>query len=344
MRWNDMAKEGKSINTLLDWLLEPGDPGVRYLALRDIVKAGVKELTEAKKTAHAQGPIAAVLASMNKEGYWGKPGPGYYPLYTSTLWALILLAQLGADITMDKRIATACNYVLDNSLTKYGHFTTQGTPRGTFICTQGNMCWALLELGCTDPRLDTAYEMMTRIVTGEGIAPMTDRKAVLRYYPAEMCGPGYACGATYRKPCAWGAIKILLAYGKLPAAKRTPMMQTAIKMGVDFLLSTDPAKAEYPPGISPKTNPPPSQNWWKFGFPSFYVADILQNVEVLAQLGYGKDKRLANAVQLIKDKQDSRGRWLMEHNYAGRTLVDFGPKKQPNKWVTLRALRVLKMV
>jgi hypothetical protein len=34
----------------------------------------------------------------------------------------------------------------------------------------------------------------------------------------------------------------------------------------------------------------------------------------------------------------------MEYDYTGKTWVDFGPKKQPNKWVTLRALRVLKMI
>jgi len=32
----------------------------------------------------------------------------------------------------------------------------------------------------------------------------------------------------------------------------------------------------------------------------------------------------------------------MEYSYTGKTWGDFGPKKMPNKWVTLRALRVLK--
>ena len=34
----------------------------------------------------------------------------------------------------------------------------------------------------------------------------------------------------------------------------------------------------------------------------------------------------------------------MEFDYAGRTWLDFGAKKEPNKWVTLRALKVLKAV
>jgi hypothetical protein len=32
----------------------------------------------------------------------------------------------------------------------------------------------------------------------------------------------------------------------------------------------------------------------------------------------------------------------MEFDYTGKTWLDFGRKKEPNKWVTLRALKVLK--
>jgi hypothetical protein len=280
---------------------------------------------------------------MDKEGFWVKPGPGYFPLYTGSIWSVGLLAQLGATIEMDKRIATACSYILDHSLTQYGQFTSNGLPSGTLDCLQGILCYSLLVMGCTDPRLDQAYELMARMVTGEGIAPSTDKKAKIRYYAAK-CGPVFACSATYKKPCAWGAVDVMLALSKLPVEKRTPLINAAIKTGVDFLFSKDPARADYPVGISPKPSGKPSGNWWKFGFPNFYISDILQIAEALARLGYGQDPRLANALQIIRDKQDSRGRWLMEYSYTGKTWVDFGPKKQPNKWVTLRALRVLDMV
>jgi hypothetical protein len=105
-------------------------------------------------------------------------------------------------------------------------------------------------------------------------------------------------------------------------------------------LGTDPALAGYPAGYAAK----PSGNWWKFGFPVFYVTDVLQIVEALVGLGHADDPRLANALTLVRDKQDEQGRWPLEYSYAGKTWVDFGPKKQPNKWVTLRALRVLKAV
>jgi hypothetical protein len=329
----------KPTKGVIDWLLEPEDTGARYLALRDLVKASPSELVAARKAAHTDGPIAAVLAKMDPAGFWERPGPGYNPKYRSTVWSVILLAQLGAEMGMDNRIATAVSYILDHNLTKDGHFTINGSPSGTVDCIQGNLCASLLDLECQDPRLDKAFEWMARSVTGEGVAPVTDKKAPIRYY-AYKCGPIFACGANDKKSCAWGAVTVMLAFSKLPSFKRTPLITRAIQRGVDFLFSTDPVKADYPSGYAPK----PSGNWWRFGFPNFYVSDILQIAEALARLGYGKDPRLANTLELIRSKQYSLGCWSLEYDYAGKTWVDFGPKKQPNKWVTLRAWRVLNMV
>jgi hypothetical protein len=321
----------------LQWLLQPDDIGVRYLAMRDLMETDVKELMAVKKRAHIEGPITQVLGKMNKEGYWVKPGPGYNPKYRATVWSITLLSQLGASIEMDGRLATACSYILEQALTDDGHFTINGAPSGTIDCLQGNLCAALLDLGSKDPRLDKAFEWMARSVTGDGVAPIEDKEAPIRYY-AYKCGPRFACGANGKLPCAWGAVKAMLAFSKLPIAKRTALIDKAINTGIDFLFSKDPAKADYPC----RNNAKPSRNWWKFGFPVFYVTDLLQNVEALVGLGYGKDARLKSALAVITNKQDAQGRWLLEYDYTGKTLIDFGAKQQPNKWVTLRALRVLK--
>ena len=321
----------------IDWLLKPDDPGVRYLALRDLIEADAKELATAAKLAHSEGQIAQILAKMKKEGYWEKPGAGYSPKYTGTVWSLILLAQLGASLKTDNRIATACSYVLEHALTEGGQFSVNGPPSGTIDCLQGNLCTALLDLGCQDTRLDKAFEWMARSVTGQGVAPVAHKEASVRYY-AGKCGPNFACGANNKLPCAWGAAKVMLAFSKLPEEKKTPLIRKAIQTGVDFLFSTDPAEANYPSGYNNK----PSGNWWKFGFPVFYVTDILQIVEALVGLGYGDDPRLAKAIKTINEKQDDQGRWPLEYDYTGKTWVNFGAKQQPNKWVTLRALRVLK--
>ncbi|MGE5138988.1 MAG: hypothetical protein ACM3JD_05995, partial [Rudaea sp.] len=303
-----------------EWLLERDSPGVRYLALRDLLDLDEndRELRAARKAAHRHGPVAAILGQMDETGYWVRPGPGYYPIYRSTIWSLTSLAQLGALISEDKRIARACAYVLDHSLTTGGQFTMTGAPSGTVDCLQGNLCWALLELGCDDSRLESAFEWMARSVTGEGVSPAADKQAAVRYYAGKY-GPTFACGANNKQPCAWGAVKVMLAFGKLPRQDRTPVIKRAIKRGVDFLLGTEPAQAEYPNGYGLR----PSRNWWKFGFPLFYITDLLQNVESLVSLGYARDPRLAQALGVIRDKQDEQGRWLLEYDYRGKIWTDF---------------------
>jgi len=322
---------------LMDWLLEQNDIGVKYLAMRDLFKTDSEELLTVKKLAHREGPIAVILSKMHKEGFWEQPNHGYYPKYTGTVWSVILLAQLGASAEIDSRVATSCSYILEHNMTKNGHFTINGLPSGTADCLQGNLCASLLDLGCKDHRLDKAFEWMARSVTGEGVAPMADKKAPLRYYAGKI-GPNFLCGANNKLPCAWGAVKVMLAFSKLPKEKRTALINKAINKGIDFLLGKDPADADYPCGYSHK----PSGNWWKFGFPVFYVTDLLQNVEALVRLGYGSDPRLVRALNIISEKRDIQGRWILEYDYNGKTWMNFGEKKQPSKWVTLRALRVLK--
>ena len=215
----------------LPWLLESENPGVHYLALRDLfdLSPDDKNLKTARKLAHKEGPIAHVLSKMDEYGYWVKAGPGYNPKYRSTVWAMILLAQLGASASEDKRIEKACNYVLDH-MCAGGQFTTttSGAPSGTIDCLQGNLCWLLMEMGYDDPRLDKAYEWMARTVTGDGIAPLEDNHAPVRYY-VYKCGPTFACGVNNKLPCAWGGVKVMLALSQLPAQKRTPLVKKAIQ-------------------------------------------------------------------------------------------------------------------
>ena len=337
MSWQNQLR-GDSVS----WLLKSDSPDVRYLALRDLfdLSPDDKKLKIARKSAHKDGPIAHVLSKMNEEGYWQRPGTGYGPKYKSTVWALILLAQLGASVKEDKRIRLACKYYLDQALNPGGQISamTNKAPSGTVDCLQGNMLWSLMELGYEDKRMDSAYEWMARTTTGEGVAPMKEKHAEVRYY-SNKCGPTFACSANNKLPCAWGGVKVLLALSQIPVKERSELIERAIRHGVDFFFSVDPSTAEYPNGWAEK----PSGNWWKFGFPVFYVTDLLQIAEALVGLGYAKDPRLANTLELIRSKQDEAGRWQLEYNYDGKTWMRFGKMKEPTEWVTLRALRVLKL-
>ena len=324
------------------WLLEndPNNPGVCYFALRELAELphDDPEVKAARQAVMDSGPVPAILNNQAPEGYWAKPGPGYNPKYRATVWQVSLLAQLGAD-GADPRVRAGCEYVLDNARSKHGGFSATATPAGMIHCLQGNLCAALIDLGCFgEKRLDEALDWLARSITGEGIAPNVERGAPVRYLRSANSAPGFVCSANNQLPCAWGAVKAMLALSKVPFDARTSEIQRAIEKGVEFLLGCDPALADYPMGYSTK----PNRSWFKFGFPIFYVTDILQNLEVLTALGLGKNERLIPALELLLNKQDAQGRWKLEYTYNSKTWVDIEEKGQPSKWVTLRALRVLK--
>ncbi len=323
----------------LEWLVNSPIPEIRYMAGRDLLDLPDTEPRQqaARKEAYVSGNTGLVLSKMVGDGYWQKAGPGYGPKYKSTVWSVTLLAQLGAHVDDDPKVRQACQYVLDNTMAIHGQMSYNGQPSGTIDCLQGNLCWALLTLGCTDPRLELAYEWMSRSVTGEGIAPMTEKKADMRYY-SYKCAPNFACGANNKLPCAWGAAKVLLALACLPEEKRSPLINQAIQMGVDLFFSVDPVTADYPRTTEGK----PNRDWWAFGFPVFYITDLLQVADALTLLGLGGDPRLKSTLDLVRQKQDDQGRWNLEYQYGSKTWGNYGHAGQPNEWVTLRALRVLK--
>jgi hypothetical protein len=319
----------------LPWLLEPDEanPGVRYFTLRDLLErpADDPEVVAAQEAVMRSGPVPHILDAQYPQGYWVKPGGGYSPKYRSTLWSVLFLAQLGAD-GRDERVRRACEYVFAHSQTPSGAFScyVDARPSGAIHCLWGNMVWALLDLGWWgDERLDRALDGLARSITGVGYE---------RYYKSGIQGPGLVCGANYGLPCAWGAVRALWALNRVPAVGRTPAVEAAIEASVDFLLSYDVARADYP------HQERISSNWFKFGYPLGYITDVLLNLEVLAAATPGGDPRLEEAVAQVLSKQDEQGRWKLEYSYNGKMWADVEQKGRPSKWVTLRALRTLKKI
>ena len=61
MRWQNQI-----MGDSLSWLLEPDSPGVRYLAMRELLDMDQDdpEFQAARAEAHTDGPIAAILDEM----------------------------------------------------------------------------------------------------------------------------------------------------------------------------------------------------------------------------------------------------------------------------------------
>jgi hypothetical protein len=72
-----------------------------------------------------------------------------------------------------------------------------------------------------------------------------------------------------------------------------------------------------------------------------YQTDTLEILGILVDLGF-KDERMQEAIDLVVSKQDSKGRWKLENTFNGRFQSNIEHKGEPSKWVTLKALSVLK--
>src|SRR3990170_4637899 len=172
-------------DSVLDWLLEASDPGVRFFALRELLGAPPddKDLRAARRATVRHPPVRPILEAMKDEGYWVNPFGGYTPKYTGTLWQVIFLGQFGAD-SEDPRIHRAADYVLDRSRAPLGRFSAtstarKATPAGMLHCLEGNLGASLLELGFgDDPRLKEALNWLARSITGEGLAPASSKNPV----------------------------------------------------------------------------------------------------------------------------------------------------------------------
>ncbi|MDH4112615.1 MAG: hypothetical protein OEV60_08050 [Actinomycetota bacterium] len=248
--------------------------------------------------------------------------------------SLIFLEQMGADGS-DPRIHAGCEYVLAHSITASGGFGVSGSvserpppPSMVVHCLNGNLLRSMIAFGrLDDERVRRAIAWEAAAITGEEHD---------RYYASTTSGPGFECGVNGGEPCGWGAAKAMRGLAAIPPRRRTKKVRAAVESGIAFLLSVDPATAAYP------TATKVSSSWFKLGFPSGYVADVLQVGEVLAELGRARDPRLANTVDFVLGKQLKDGRWLNEYPYTGKTWFDVDRKGEPSKWVTLRAARFLK--
>ena len=319
------------MKTPLEWLLEKDNPSVRYFALKHLLDRSDddSDVQAARRAIMRSEPIKQILAAQEPEGYWAKPGSGYWPTYRSTAWQILFLAELGAS-GRNRQVRRGCEYLLKHAQAIDGGLSVlpNAPPRGALLCHNGNLNWALIALDYgDDERIGRAVEWLVGAITGEDFD---------WYYASGTSGPGFCCAANQGLPCAWGAVKALRALANLPAQWQSTRIKKATSMTVEFLLSRDLAKADYP--YTERVN----SSWFKFGFPLSYTSDVLEASLALCEAGYAHDVRLKNAIDLVLEKRAADGCWVLQRSLNGKMWADIETKGQPSKWVTLRALRVLK--
>jgi hypothetical protein len=308
---------------LLDWLLEEDNPSARYLALRHLLgrPEDAPEVAAAREAIVSFAPVRALLDAQYPAGYWIKAGRGYSPRFKATVWQLLFLADLGAPRLPS--IARACEHVLAHTVhAGTGLFCAHAHSSGVWPCLNGDLLRALSHFRYGDhPVVCAVVDALARRVVEDGFTCVRN-------------GTRLRDKRTWQ-PCAWGCVKVLRGFAALPQGRRSPVVRQAVERGVAFLLSHDLASDQRPALVDEPSH------WLRLGFPLGYGSDLLEALLALAEVGKLGEAAVGEAVRLLLQKRDENGRWPLERALPN-TWADFGREGQPNKWVTLRALRVLR--
>lgn len=318
-----------------DWLLEAGNPSVRYFTLKDLIGKpnSHPEVVEAKEKIMSEGPVPKILARQREGRYWGKPEDFYiHAKYKGTVWQLIVLAELGAD-GANHRIKSACEFILENSQDREsGGFATFSSPKGggdhdkVLPCLIGNMVWSLIRFGyLDDQRIKHAIDWIIKYQRFDDAVCKAPKG--WPYDKKKMCFGNHSCHV--------GVVKALKALSEIPQKKRGNEVSSTIEKGAEYVL------AHYIFKRSHDLSQISKREWLQFGFPSMADTDVLEILGILSKLGYN-DERMKEATDLVVSKQDSQGRWKLEATFNGRMQVNIEEKDKPSKWITLKALAVLK--
>jgi hypothetical protein len=310
-----------SEQALLDWLLQPENPSARYLALRHLLgrPENDPQVIVARAAIGDSPPVRAILGAQYPDGHWIKPGRGYSPRYKATIWQLIFLADLGATPT--EGILRACEHVMANALrTDQDLFSAHVHSTGIWPCLNGDLVRAFLHFGLGDhPTVRTVIAALAERVLVDGWICVRNGKLIKEK-------------DTWR-PCLWGCVKVLRGLVAIPEGQRTFAVRQAIRRGIAFLQAHDLAQ-DQPPALVDEPS-----HWLDFGFPLGYGSDLLEALLALVEVGVVPEQ--APALKVVREKRDEAGRWRLERALPG-TWANFGAQGAPSKWVTIRALRVLR--
>jgi hypothetical protein len=317
---------------IIDWLLESSNPSVRFWALQQIQDKPIThpEVQAAQKAINKSPVVKAILDAQNPEGHWGKQDNNYLKKYTATTHSLLILAELGVE--RSPAIESGINHMFEFQLDS-GHFSTKipKTKRGRasklsdMCCFDGNILYYLLYFGyLEDPRAQRLIDFLINHHDNK------DGGWLCRAYPINPEG-------VYPANCYMGMHRVLRAFSLIPERHRSPIINEIIRKVVETILENGIYKYRRTPDGQRKEK----AGWKRFGFPLFYNSDTLDVLDTLTRLNI-HDERMQDSIDLVISEQRPDGKWLLKHTFNGSMWHDIEEKGKPSKWITLRALRVLR--
>jgi len=311
---------------VLDWMLD-SDPSIRWQALRDLVDAPAEVVAAERARVAIEGWGARLLALQGEDGQW--EGGALFPArrgesaggdpsdqnegqpWTATAYSLVLLRDLGVDPSCD-RVRRAVVLVRDHCRWEHAgqpFFSGEVEP-------------------CINGRTVTLGTYFDQDVDG----------VVARLLGEQLEDGGWNCEVENGSVRSSFATTINVLEGLLAHERATGGSAESIaarRRGEVYLLERKLFRRK---STGEVVNPA----WLQFSFPTRWHYDVLRALEYFRSVGDVPDSRMDEAIDLLRFKQQPEGTWLLENTHPGKVhfALEDGDSR-PNRWNTLRALRVL---
>ena len=316
---------------VIDWLLD-SDPAIRWQVLRDLADAPASQVADERARVAVEGWGRRLLDLQRPDGKWSEDAPAFsseqarlwwesmdpsrqgtlFPEWTSIAWTLTLLREFGV-VPFDPRVREAVARVKANA--RWEH---DGEP---FFAGEVEPC-----INGRTVALGAYY--------GVDVSPI-----VTRLLGEQMADGGWNCeqekGST--RGSFHSTIEVLEGLTEYDRARGgVPEVAEAVARGQEYLLQRRMFRRASTGELIEAT-------WTDFSHPNYWHYDVLRGLDYLRAAGVRPDERVAEAVEVVRGKQDPDGRWLLDNQFPGEMHfpIDDGVGK-PSRWITLRALRVLK--
>lgn len=307
----------------IQWLLE-GDPGIRWQVLRDVAGAAASTVKRARQEVAREGWGARLLAVQDPEGTWagGQSSDGglYSPKWTSTTYTMLLLRDIGLPAT-NRQARKACKLLLDRGLERDGgiNYGMWGKRWGrSETCITGMILSILAFFEFDDDRLDVIADHLL---------------------DQQMPDGGWNCrrlyGATHSSVHTTISALEGLRFFELHRKRKLRAVRAAQQRGREFLLVHKLFRSH-------RTGEIIKPIFLRLSFPPRWHYDILRALDYFQAVKAPRDQRLAEAIEIVQNKQREDGRWPLENSYRGKAYFELESLGAPSRWNTLRALRVLK--
>jgi hypothetical protein len=305
---------------VMAYLLD-SDPSIRWQVMRDLTAASDADVAAERQRVATEGWGARLLDEQAEDGLWdgGVYRPGwadesrpFYDAWTATHPSLELLRQFGVDPAAP-RVARAIERVRDNVRWDYAgepYFDGEVEP-----CINGGAL------------ANAAYFGQD----GSKIAA-----TILR---GQLADGGWNCwdedgtsrSSFHSTICALEGLRAWeQASGSTDAA-------AARARGEEYLLERQLLRRL-------SSGDPIDPRFAMASFPTRWYYDVLRALDYFRLARPGRDERCAEAVELLRAKMLPIGLWKLELTHQGATLFELDGEHEgfPSRWITLRALRVLR--